>query len=275
MVLFSQKKHFSYLKCFFVLYSFLFSSLISNAVLATADTACLSPGQHLNKIIEWGKVDRVVDGDTIHLDDKRKVRLIGINTPEIGYQGKPSKAFAQQARKALLKLLKGTKSIGLYYDKDKRDRYQRLLAYVILADGRSVQESLLAQGLAHSIVVPPNDQQIHCFRKIEDYARKSGAGLWQLTENQLWSARDLPKKAKGYHLVSGYISKYSESRKSIYLKLTEQLSIRIAKKDKPFFSNLNLKYLSGKKVTVRGWVNTYQRRQSIHVRSSFDLIVNE
>ncbi|MCU7836371.1 MAG: thermonuclease family protein [gamma proteobacterium symbiont of Taylorina sp.] len=275
MALFAHQRHFRELKCFFCFYSLFFCSLIINPALATANTHCLSSQQQLEKVKEWVKVDRIVDGDTIHLDDGRKVRLIGINTPEIGYQGKASQAFAQQARKALLRLLKGNSTVGLYYDIDKHDRYKRLLAYVILENGQNVEESLLKQGLAHSIVVPPNNQQIHCFRNIEESARKSRAGLWKLAENQLWAARNLSKKAKGYYLISGHISSYSESRKSIYLKLTNNLSVRIAKKDKPYFPGINFKSLPGKNVSLRGWVNHYKGRQSIHVRSLFDLTVNE
>ncbi|MCK5665319.1 MAG: thermonuclease family protein, partial [Thiotrichaceae bacterium] len=238
---------------------------------ASANESCLTNKQQLARVTDWAIVATVVDGDTIYLKDGRKIRVIGINTPEIGRRGKPSEPFARQAYKTLSQLLKRNKRIGLAYDQDKKDRYKGTLAYVNLEDGRSVAQILLAKGLAHSIVVPPNDARINCYRAIEQGAQNSRTGIWQLPNNQWRDAYDLPAKSKGLRFVRGVISHYSESRKSIYLKLTPELSIRIAKKDKRYFPGLNFKTLSGKSVNVRGWVSSYKGRQSIHVRSEHDL----
>jgi len=236
-----------------------------------ANKPCMSKAQQLAKVSEWAMLARVVDGDTIHLQDGRKVRLIGINTPEIGRHGQASEAFAQQASNRLKHLLAKQKKIALSYDKDKYDNYQRLLAYVNLADGRSVQQIILAQGLAHSWVVPPNDERIACYRSIEKTARDAHLGIWTLAENRWFSARDLPPKSRGLRFVRGFVQSYSESRKSIYLKLTARLSIRMSKKDKPFFADIDLRSLVGKSVNVRGWVSTYKARQSIYIRSAHDI----
>lgn len=259
------KNHFSFLKCFFFALILIYSSSANSA------THCLSKEQQLNSVNDWNKVSRIVDGDTIHLDDGRKIRFLGINTPEIGYKGKPSQPFAQQAKKVLQSLLQQNQKVGLYYDKERNDKYKRTLAYVVLSNGQNVAEVLLKKGLAQSIVVPPNDQQINCFRQLEKQARQANSGIWQLAENQFISADTLALKTKGYRLISGQISSYNESRKSIYLQLTNKLAIRIAKKDKRYFSNTNLKSIVGKKVLVRGWLNTYKGRQSIHIRSEYDL----
>lgn len=264
------KRHFSFLKCLF------FAFYLFNPVLSHADSLCLSPQQQLSKVIEWPIVSKIVDGDTIHLKDGRKVRFIGINTPEIGYKGKASQPFAQKAKKVLQQFLKENQKVGLYYDQEKKDRYKRLLAFAILKNGRDIAQILLQQGLAHSIVIPPNIQQLDCYRQLEKNARELKSGIWRLADKQLKTARNLDPKTKGYRFISGYILSYNESRKSIYLKLTDKLSIRIAKKDSLYFSSINLKSLPGKKVLVRGWINTYKGRQSIHLRSDHDLqIVHE
>ena len=264
------KRHFSFLKClFFVFY-------LINPISSHADSPCLSPQQQLSKVKEWPIVSKVVDGDTIHLKDGRKVRFIGINTPEIGYKGKRSQPFAQKAKKVLQQLLKENSKLGLYYDLEKKDRYKRILAFAILQNGKDIAQILLQQGLAHSIVIPPNIQQLDCYRQLEKNARELQSGIWQLADKQLKTAQGLAPKTKGYRFVSGQIKKYSESKKSIYLKSTEQLSIRIAKKDILYFSSIHLKSLAGRKVLVRGWVNTYKGRQSIHIRSEHDLqIIHE
>ncbi len=257
------------------LWQFLFFSSLVLAGLSSssvwASEHCLTNKQRLAKVTEWAMVAKVIDGDTVYLKDGRKIRLIGINTPELGRQGKPSQPYARQAYKVLNTLLGYNKKIGLTYDQDKKDRYKRLLAYVNLDDGQSVEQLLLAKGLAHSIVVPPNDKRINCYRAIEKSAKNSKLGVWSLPENQWLDAHKLPLKSKGFRYVRGTISGYSESRKSIYLKLTPKLSIRIAKKDKRYFSNSKLKRLVGHFVSLRGWVSTYKGRQSIHVRSEHDL----
>ena len=275
-----QKRHFGFPKCLFfgryvreqyriITASVLLAILLSSSAMA-GDT-CLSAKQQLAKVDDWGKVSKIIDGDTIHLRDGRKIRLTGINTPEIGRRGEASQPFAHQAHRALKKLLAGNKKIGLSYDQEKKDRYKRVLAYVILVNGKSVQQALLAQGLAQSIVIPPNDKHINCYREIEKNARRSQLGLWQLAENQLIDASDLSPETRGYRFISGTVSDYSESKKNIYLKLTPELSIRIAKKDRQYFSGVKLKSLTGKKLQIRGWVNRYKGRQSISVRTAYDL----
>ena len=261
-----EKRHFSELKClFFVL---LFSVSPS---LASASEHCLSTVQQLAEVSDWATVSRIVDGDTVHLSDGRKVRFIGINTPEIGRRGKPSQPYARQAYNFVVQLLKNNKKIGLTFDKDKKDRYKRILAYINLPDGRSVEQLLLARGLAYSIVVPPNDHRVRCYRSIEKQARDTKLGLWTLRENQWQDAADLSAKSRGLRFVKGRVTAYKESRKSIYLQLTKKLAIRIAKKDRQYFAGLNLRKLIGKTLRVRGWVSTYKGRQSIHIRTVHDL----
>ncbi|WP_198262768.1 thermonuclease family protein [sulfur-oxidizing endosymbiont of Gigantopelta aegis] len=233
----------------------------------------MSAQQQLAQVDDWAKVSRIVDGDTVHLTDGRKIRFIGINTPEIGRRGARSQPYARKAREALVELLGRDKKIGLTYDKDKKDHYKRVLAYINLPDGRSIEQLLLAKGLAHSIVVPPNDARIQCYRRVEREARDAQKGIWRLQENQWQNASQLSKKSKGQRFVKGRITAYSESRKSIYLQLSKKLAIRIAKKDRQYFPGLKLKNLVGKYVRVRGWVSTYKGRQSIAVRTAHDLII--
>lgn len=262
-----EKRYFSFLKCLF--FALFFTLCFTQPVIAGDN--CLSARQQLAKVADWGVVSKIIDGDTLHLNDGRKIRLIGINTPELGRRGEASQPYGLQAYEALVELLKNHKKIGLSYDKDKKDRYKRLLAYVSLVDGRSVEQILLSKGLAHSIVVPPNDSRINCYRNIEKKARDAKLGLWKLSENQWLKASRLSLKSKGLRYVSGTVSDYSESKKSIYLKLSSKLSVRIAKKDRKYFSNMNLKGLIGKHIRVRGWVSTYKGRQSINVRTAYDL----
>lgn len=220
----------------------------------------------ISKVDEWAAIKKIIDGDTVIISGGRKVRFIGINTPELGYDGQASEPFAIQALLELKSLLSHEVEIGLAYGKQKKDKYKRLLAHISLPDGRNVASVLLKQGLAVSIVVPPNEAYLSCYRDVEQQARDDLLGLWQLPENQLIPAGKLSPKAKGYRFVSGRIGQYKTSKKSIYLQLNKKLSIRISKRDLKYFKQIELKKLQGSKVLVRGWVSTYKGRQSIHIR---------
>lgn len=195
------------LKCFF------FTLLFAHSTFVYSSSHCLTAQQQLSQVKDWTRVYRIVDGDTIHLVNGQKIRFTGINTPEIGYKGKASQAYARQAKKALQDILKQNKKVGLYYDQERQDRYKRILAYLILDDGQNIAEILLKKGLAYSIVVPPNDLHINCFRQLESQARQSSLGIWQLPYNQLISAPALAKNSNGYRFISGTVQAYSESRK--------------------------------------------------------------
>lgn len=93
---------------------------------------------------------KVVDGDTIYLDNGEKVRFVGVNTPERGVEGYiTSKNFVQK--------LCLNKEIGLDIDDSKHsDKYGRTLA-VVIVDGKNVNEMLLKEGLAEVMYIPPSE----------------------------------------------------------------------------------------------------------------------
>ena len=257
------KRYFKHLKYLFLCLCFLVS-LYSQSSAAFCQ---------LKEINERTRVKKVIDGDTIIINDGRKVRLIGINTPEIGRDGEASEPFAVQALQKLNNLLGTDTEIGLSYDRQKKDKYKRLLAHIAFPDGRNAASELLNLGLAVSIVVPPNDSYLECYRKVEQQARSKQRGLWMLPENSIIAAEKLSSRAQGYRFVRGTIKRYKTSKKSIYLELGKTLSIRISKRDLKQFKGLNLKSLKDSRVEVRGWINTYQGRQSIHLRHTDNIRV--
>ena len=102
------------------------------------------------EIEESGICTKVVDGDTIYLDNGEKIRLVGVNTPEKGVDGYlTSKNFVQ-------KLCLG-KTVGIDIDNSKHtDKYGRTLSVVII-DGKNVNEMLLKEGLAEVMYIPPSE----------------------------------------------------------------------------------------------------------------------
>lgn len=93
---------------------------------------------------------KVVDGDTIYLDNGEKVRFVGVNTPERGVEGYiASKNFVQK--------LCLNKKVGLDIDDSKHnDKYGRTLA-VVIVNGKNVNEMLLKEGLAEIMYMPPSE----------------------------------------------------------------------------------------------------------------------
>ena len=96
----------------------------------------------------WVQVSKVFDGDTFRTTRGEKVRLLGINTPEIAHDRRPSQPFGIEAKRHLKQLISG-KTVRLQLDRDRKDNYGRTLAQVYLRDGRSINEQMVRDGLAH------------------------------------------------------------------------------------------------------------------------------
>ena len=122
-------------------------------------------------------VDRVVDGDTVVLSTKERVRYIGMDTPELHHPHKPVQAYAREAMEFNRNLVEG-KRVRLEFDVERRDKYGRLLAYVYLPDGTFVNAELVRQGYAHTLTIPPNVKYVDLFVKLQREARESRRGLW-------------------------------------------------------------------------------------------------
>lgn len=127
---------------------------------------------------------RVVDGDTLHLGvadtsgDVTKVRLIGIDAPEMGSGERERMYYAQEATEAAKRMALG-KSVTVYLDRQagSRDRYQRLLAYIQLPDGRFLNEELLSQGFAYADLRFKHGYY-QKYLQLEAGARSLKEGLW-------------------------------------------------------------------------------------------------
>jgi micrococcal nuclease len=128
-----------------------------------------------------GRVLRVVDGDTIHVQvggrDER-VRYIGIDTPEEVKPGTPVQCYARAAAAANRRLVAG-REVRLVPDVESRDRFGRLLAYVYRSgDGRFVNAELVRDGFARTLTIPPNVRHAERFADLAGEARDAGRGLW-------------------------------------------------------------------------------------------------
>lgn len=126
---------------------------------------------------EYQVVKRVVDGDTIELENGEKVRYIGINTPETVDPRKSVECFGKEASNKNKELVEG-KKVRLEKDISDRDKYNRLLRYVYLENGTFINLELVKQGYAQVSTYPPDVKFQSDFQNTQDEAKKSKLGLW-------------------------------------------------------------------------------------------------
>lgn len=131
-----------------------------------------------NRTYDLMTVKRVVDGDTFETDKKEKVRLIGVNTPESVKPKTPVEYLAKEASSFTKERLTG-KTVIAFADTESKDKYGRLLRYIFIK-GESVMynETLVAEGYANVMTVPPNVMFSKHFVKLEKEAREAKKGLW-------------------------------------------------------------------------------------------------
>jgi endonuclease YncB( thermonuclease family) len=224
---------------------------------AHAETAC--PASQLD---ETARVRYVHDGDTLHLEDGRKVRLIGINAPELARNDMPGQAFAAEARDALKAAIASHDNrVGLVYGADRHDRYKRTLAHLFTPDGDNLQAQLLLQGMAAAIAHPPNLAYTECYTRQETSARCQGAGIWSDPEQIITKAADLDAESSGFHLVTGKVEHISQTREGIWFFMSE-LMLGVRSEDLANFDSSELLSLRGKYLTARGWLHPNSPEQA-------------
>ena len=136
-------------------------------------------------------VRRAVDGDTLVLENGQRLRLIGIDTPEMHgseklyYDAQRSKtdiktimALGRKAYEFTRNLVEG-KRVRLEFDVEKYDKYNRLLAYVYLKDGTFVNAKIVQEGYASLLTIPPNVKYVEYFKALYQEARENKRGLWK------------------------------------------------------------------------------------------------
>lgn len=140
------------------------------------------------------RVEHVIDGDTVVIDDGTRVRLIGIDAPEIENRdyGHRGDLYGEEAKQVLKQMVEG-KTVDLQDGPEKKDKYSRRLAYIYLPDQIPeqffVNRNLIAVGAAAAYRKFPHPFLAE-FIQIEDQAKKEKAGMWALQKKtQTWWQR--------------------------------------------------------------------------------------
>jgi micrococcal nuclease len=165
--------------------------LFSFSVACPGEIRAAEKGKNVNNVI----VRSVNDGDTISAmvgNHFEKIRLIGIDAPEIGQQpwGEIAKRHLQEM------LVSSSWKVTVEYDVEMRDKYGRLLAYLRTKDGRMVNREMVRGGYAVLFTMPPNVKYVKEFVAAEKYARKKKIGIWSrngLKERPVVYRREHPR----------------------------------------------------------------------------------
>lgn len=144
-------------------------------------------------------VDRAIDGHTLQLRDGRQVLLIGIECPPRLSKEAREKALSRKATRFTLKLVEG-KPVWLEYDKRKKDKYGRSLAYVWTPSNDAallLNAQLVTEGLAKVVRQAPNVKHHQFLQQLQAEAQEAGVGLWETPGQRLERlARDRRLKKK-------------------------------------------------------------------------------
>lgn len=120
------------------------------------------------------KVTRVIDGDTIEIEGGKRLRYIGIDTPEIS--GNNPDCFGREAYEKNKELVEGN-IIRLEKDISETDRYGRLLRYVYKGD-TLINDLLVREGFARAYTYPPDVKYKDRFLEAQTEARSNNRGFW-------------------------------------------------------------------------------------------------
>jgi micrococcal nuclease len=199
-----------------------------------------------------------VDG-TLREVGGREIRLAGINLPRAAFGHDPAEPLAEEARRALETLTIG-QTLVTYVLPKRRDRYDRLLAHPCLEDGRWVQASLLAEGLA--MVATTRDTTLLAAEMLalEKAARSAKAGIWNERVFRVRNPYETRRDIDTYQIVEGRVVSAVVIKGRAYLNFGQDwrtdFTFSIAPRDRRRFERqgIDLASLGARRVRGRGWV---------------------
>jgi micrococcal nuclease len=223
-----------------------------------AKTVNIKPGY------DYYRVKTVYDGDTVVLEDGRKIRLLGINAPEVQHKDKRADAGGEDAKVWLINKLQHAR-IRLEFDSERTDKYGRILAHLFNEQKEHINLSLVKAGLATISIYPPNLLYVNELLAAENKAEQESLGIWQRPEYAVIPVSNLKETGHpGWKRLVGKVASIRNTRKSVYLVFSDQFEARIERKWLSLFPAVN-DYL-GKTVEVRGWLNNSRKHFSLLIR---------
>lgn len=235
--------------------------LLGLAILACA---AFSPADRL-KAGGTVRVVAAIDGDTLELEDGRRLRLAGIEAakPPPDATGDRRWPLAEAATAALGELVRG-RLVTLRGLAPTPDRHGRLIAHPVREDGLWLQGELLSRGLAR-VRTHPGDRALAAEMLLaESAARSVGRGIWRTRAYAVRSAADpgrLRADTDSFQVIEGRVVRADTRRDAVYLDFgpdwRHDVTARIESSDVKAFvrAGIDPAALAGQMVRLRGWVS--------------------
>lgn len=208
------------------------------------------------------KVVAVVDGDTVILNNKRQVRMVGIQAPKLPL-GRPNFKpwpLAKEAKAHLQTQILG-QQVQLRLGATPQDRHGRLLAHLVrVSDGLWLQGDLLRVGLARVYTFPDNRRLAAEMLARERQARADGVGMWALPHYALRNGDNVGPDVSTFQVVEDRVVNVAKVRKRIYLNFgadwRTDFTVQINTKNEKLFiaQGMDVLKLKGMRIRVRGWI---------------------
>jgi|GEM_PF-865517 len=272
----SGKRH--PLRCLFFAIRFLLPAgclVLTPSALADHSGADCPTNQVSNETYTTFDVARITDGDTLVLEDNRRVRIIGLNTLELRAAHPDDKRWARIASLALDDSI-GDKSVTLIEGRDSLDRHGRTLGHIVNTAGDNVALQLIDSGLGIAVAIGRNTQCAEQMLRHEIAARQARRGIWHSPGPWFVNDARLAGNERGFHVLQSTVERVTGSRRSPSLMLANGLSVKLGKhwpKDTSPLNPVSVADLPGKRVEVRGWLSSSSGRVSLSLHHPANLTV--
>ena len=210
------------------------------------------------------RVVKVPDGDTVYLKNGDRVRLLGINAPEVAHRNKPGEPGGEEAGEALRERILGQR-VRLERDVEQKDSYGRTLAHLYDDAGNNINLWLVEEGLAFVFLHPPNLKHADAYLAAEAEARAARRGLWALPRYQVQAMSAAKGYRNSFRRLRGTLERVQHKRKYSYLKFSDGLTASIPNQYLGSFraAGLDPDELVGRSLVLRGWVRRYRGKPSM------------
>lgn len=222
--------------------------------------------------VQTARLAGVIDGDTILLDDGRRVRLIGVNALELNASSTTDQRWAQAASDVLTRWL-GNQPLHLVFGHTRSDRYGRTLAHVVLDTGQLASETLIRQGLALAVSVGKNTRCATQLQHAETLARERQLGIWSQPGDWLVTGKSLNGHEKGFRLVRSRVALVEGSRRKTVIHLSNGLHIFVGSQWRALSKQFprGIQSLTGRQIEVKGWLQPSSGKVQLSLHHSSNL----
>ena len=211
------------------------------------------PADAAKTVFFTGRVSAVVDGQTLRLEQDREVRLLGINVPP----GEDAKVIT------VLKTLIEGQEVQLIETGPHQDRWRRLVAQVVRADGLWVQGQLVGDGVVRVTGDADHRMLVTELLRLEDQARQARRGIWADKNLSPRRAEAMPRATGTFEVVEGTVLaaavvggrgylNFGEDRNRDFTIAAEPEVLRIFTK-----SGIDWRRYQGQRIRVRGHVDFF------------------